>query len=71
MLVGCLIGAVVAMSAVGGLGIWYFIVRDGAYFGGSDSLQAARVSAHIAATNLAKVAQASAKATARAAKVEL
>lgn len=54
------------MSAVGGLAIWYFIVREGAYFGGSDSLSEARVAAHVAATNSAKVAQASLRAASAA-----
>jgi hypothetical protein len=70
-LIGCLILAVAGMSAIGGLGIWYFIVREGAYFGGTDSLQASRVAAHVAATNAAKVAQASAKAAAAALRNEL
>ena len=70
-LIAALIGAVGAMSAVGGLAIWYFIVREGAMFGGVDSLQASRVAAHIAATNAEKVARASAHAAVAAVRNEL
>ncbi len=70
-LIAGLIGAVATMSAVGGLLIWYFIVREGAYFGGTDSLAASRVAAHVAATNAAKLAQASAQAAKAAIRNEL
>lgn len=64
MLIGATVGAVLLMCALGGGLLWYFVIREGAIFGGDDAL-AARMTAH----SMSEAAKRAAKTV--SAKIEL